>query len=101
MRKDLKIGLAIGAVLLVLVIVYVVATPKPENGELAAAGGTDGAGLTDPAAAPGADTDAEPAEIAPPEAEATEPAPPSRPPVEPVARDGERDVFDPGAEATS
>lgn len=38
MRKDLKIGMAIGAVLLAVVIVYF-AMPKPEDGELAGAGG--------------------------------------------------------------
>lgn len=51
MRKDLKIGMAIGAVLLVVVIVYF-AMPKPDAGqtELAEAG-APGDGGNDPAAA--------------------------------------------------
>lgn len=101
MRKDLKIGMAIGAVLLVVVIVYF-AMPKPDAGTTELAGaGAPGEGGNDPAAA--VDPDASMPEQAVPtdEDEATETQTPSGAPS--VAADGtppgSADPFDANAQA--
>jgi nucleoid-associated protein YgaU len=56
MRKDLKIGMAIGAVLLVVLVVYF-AMPKPEGIDVATAGPETGEALTgtDPESTPSSD----------------------------------------------
>lgn len=92
MRKDLKIGMAIGAVLLVVLIVYF-AMPKPEGTDVVAvdAGGGDEPALTadpdpnatipEPAAPEGEPAAEEDGPAAEEDEPATEPSAPHAPPV--------------------
>ena len=102
MRKDLKIGMAIGAVLLVVLVVYF-AMPKPEEGgggDVADAGGTAVA-TTDGAAVSG--DPVPPAAEATPSARAQEDAAGADAADSSVANAGKakRDVFAPDADATA